>query len=324
MLSETQRQKLRRIVNLLKSRSEYRKDRQRFLRASTAIHDPNTKCQLAAHLTIDYHRLEKGLALPKPRFGFGTDVVERLLTNVSDYQQRFGEDELIDVVIGVLVQYQSRQADLGYKNLKLDKELAEFDLTRASQKCGVSAVPIADLFVSPSEHSQAFLASRRSVRQYTGQLVDREIIEGVARLAQRAPSVCNRQAGRLYFANSRETIDEVLRFQNGNRGFGDTLGGVFIVTANQSSFVSLGERNQGYVDGGIFAQQTLLALHAHGLGACMLNWSMTHNEDSALRDRFGIADNEIVITMIGFGPPVAIPLIAVSPRVALSDVLYAL
>lgn len=321
-LSETQRQSIRRRLNALRAASEYRKDRSRFLKNSSAVRSPSDEGQLRAHLTMDYHRLEKGMALPSPRVGFGKDVIERLLTNIRVYLSKFGENDLTRTVLGVLQQYRERQAELGHVNADLNAALLEFGDLRSGMPIVCGVIPIAQDALFPTERSTAelFLTSRHSVRQYTGELVSDEITRKIAKLAQRAPSVCNRQCGRLYVANTRDKIDEVLSYQNGNRGFGDTLGGVFIVTADIRAFVSLGERHQGYVDGGIFAMQTLLAIHSQHLGGCMLNWSMTHDRDRNLRDAFGIPDHEIVITMIGFGHCIQTPEIAASPRISIEDV----
>ena len=314
---------LRQRLNVIRAGKEYSKDKARFLQASSAAQLPLEQGRLTAHLTMDYHRLEKGMALPNTRIGFGKDVIKRLLSNLAQYTERFGQDELTRIVHGVLRQYQTRQAALGFANPALDAALDQMRQTHADPavSCGVTPLPLADLFAVDEAAGQQFLESRHSVRQYTGELVSDAQIARIAEIAQRAPSVCNRQCGRLYVANTRERIAEVLSYQNGNGGFGDRLGAVFIVTADLRSFVSLGERHQGYVDGGIFAMQTLLAIHSLHLGGCMLNWSMTHHDDERLRAAFGIPAHEVVITMIGFGHCVAAPEIAVSPRIALSEVL---
>ena len=62
-----------------------------------------------------------------------------------------------------------------------------------------------------------------------------------------------------------------------------------------------GERYQGWVDGGMFAMSLAYGFHAEGLGAVMLNWSVTLRRDRELRALTGIPDSSLVITMIGFG-----------------------
>ncbi len=323
-ISEKNRQRLRRRLNRLLLARELFYDGRRFARHSSALRDPAAKGQQAAHLTMDYHRIEKGLALPEPRLGFGKDVIARLLRNLPVYAQDFGEDDLVRTVQDVLRMYQSRQQAQGYSNPSLDAYLAQLDAgeqSRHNQPCGVVPVAAQALFPFEPSTAEAVLESRKSVRQYTGELVDDATIARIAELAQRAPSVCNRQCGRLYVANTRETIDRVLRHQNGNLGFGHTLGAVFIVAADVQAFTSLGERNQGYVDGGIFAMQTLAAIHSQKLGGCMLNWSAVSKRDKTLRRAFNIADSDVVITMIGCGHPSDDIEVAASPRVEAGTVL---
>ena len=323
-LSETQRLRIRRYLNTFLSNSQYRIDRKRYLNYSSAVKNPSDEGQLRAHLTMDYHRLEKGMALPSPRAGFGHDVIERLLHNLPVYINKYGQNDLTRTVLGVLKKYQSLQATLGHRNEILDFKLNEYINLGfgKSEFCGTISLDNKTLFPTDINAAERFLTSRHSARQFTGETVSDDQIEKIAVLSQRAPSVCNRQCGRLYVANTRKKIDSVLEFQNGNRGFGNTLGGVFIVTADLRTFVSLGERNQGYVDGGIFAMQTLLAIHSQKLGGCMLNWSTMNEQDMKLRKMFSIPDYEIIITLIGFGHCIDKPDIAVSPRIPTSEVLH--
>ena len=118
------------------------------------------------------------------------------------------------------------------------------------------------LFPFASDAAQRFLTSRRSVRQFDGRPVAEEVLQKAVRIAQQAPSVCNRQSARVFASNKREKMDEMLQFQNGNRGFGDRLGAVIVIASDMRAFTSLGERNQCWVDGGIFAMSMALALHS--------------------------------------------------------------
>jgi nitroreductase len=177
------------------------------------------------------------------------------------------------------------------------------------------------LFPGDMRSSVEFLLSRRSVRNYTGETVPRDLLQKAAEIAQRAPSVCNRQTGRLFIANDPSKIAKVLAFQNGNRGFGDKLGAVIVVAADLRYFNSSGERNQAYVDGGIFAMMLVQALHALHLGTCMLNWSVEAQHDHLMRKELDIPDYCAVITMIGCGFPAQNLSVAASPRISLDKVV---
>jgi nitroreductase len=76
---------------------------------------------------------------------------------------------------------------------------------------------------------------------------------------------------------------------------------LFVITADMGQMNLPGERYQGWIDGGLFAMTLALALHARGLGACFLNWSVPSRTDRALRRMIGIPDSELVITMMSAG-----------------------
>ena len=116
-------------------------------------------------------------------------------------------------------------------------------------------------------------------------------------------------------------MQKVLKFQAGNAGFHQDIHTLFVVTANVGKMSLIGERYQGWIDGGIFAMTLALSIHAEGLGACFLNWSTEPREDHALRQCLGIPPEELVITMMAAGhlkPEFRVP---VSHSKSIDDVL---
>jgi hypothetical protein len=118
-----------------------------------------------------------------------------------------------------------------------------------------------------------------------------------------------------------ETRAKVLALQNGNRGFGHTAGCVIIVTSDLRTFSNSFERNQCWVDGGIFAMMLSLGFHDQGLGVCMLNWSADMDRDQDLRNTFPIPDHEAIITFMVVGPIPDHITVARSARIDTGDVL---
>ncbi|MEM7316122.1 MAG: nitroreductase family protein, partial [Planctomycetota bacterium] len=150
--------------------------------------------------------------------------------------------------------------------------------------------------------------------------VDISVIKTAVRIAQKTPSVCNRQSGRVHIYGSEADKTRVLSHQAGNRGFGNQAAYVLIVTADLRCFASPGERFQSWIDGGMFAMSLIYALHAQGLGSCALNWSATSDRDIRMRKDAGIPDNEVVMMMISVGRlPESFP-VARSPRKPLEEV----
>jgi nitroreductase len=55
------------------------------------------------------------------------------------------------------------------------------------------------------------------------------------------------------------------------------------------------------VDGGLFSQQLMLAIHAHGLVCCPLNLAVTNDREQEIRKVAGMLPDERLIMMVSFG-----------------------
>ncbi len=146
-----------------------------------------------------------------------------------------------------------------------------------------------------------FVEARHSVRAFAPGPVSERAIRRAVAAAQRAPSSCNRQTCHAHIWTERELIDRVRAHQAGNRTFGHELGGIAVVTSDLRYWEHAGERYQAWVDGGLFAMTLAYALHAEGLGTCMLNWSVEKEVDEALRREIGLGDEHSIIVLLGFG-----------------------
>lgn len=312
---------LRWWVMFTRTAQNYWYDFRRFGRASSALIKDYPQENLRALITMDYHRLEKGLALPEPRLGFGQDVLQRLRHDVPLYIDRFGRDEMIDVTINTLRSYVSfhdaRGHGLGDLCTFMDSLPVPADLGCG----GVHEMTSSELEESTDFDVDRFFYSRHSIRNFVNRPVDDALVRRAVRLAMESPSVCNRQSWRLHRFKDRELVDKVLSYQNGNRGFGHTAPEAFVVTSDMRAFTTPGERNQCWIDGGMFSMALVLALHGVGLGACCLNWSVERERDRAMRAHAGIPDNEAVIMMIAFGHVPERFLVAQSPRRPIDQVL---
>lgn len=317
----------RRSLNTLLSYQEYLRDAKRFRGASTGFSAPKRHEQWRALLTIDYHRIEKGMALPDARAGFGKDVIARLLSNTPRYIEQFGRDDLTDIVVNALRSYVAHNAAQGLDSPEVAAFVAAYDAQNAPQDTtigGTIELQKSDILARAAMDPEGFFNSRSSVRQFSTEPVDDALLTRAVQLAAKTPSVCNRQSGRVYVSTDRAVIDQALKFQNGNRGFGHKVPALCVVCSEFDIFEKLDERNQGWVDGGLFAMSLVYALHAIGLGSCMLNWSLPTHRDGAFRKAFGIPDHQGVICMIAVGHlPDSFP-VAQSPRRPVSDFKLAL
>ena len=281
----------------------YAYDFRRYLRHSSSTGPYGSQQNLRSKITATYHNLEKGLSLPDPRPGFGAEQVARLLRFVDAYVGAHGWEEWLAVPVGVIRAYHA--FNQGHDTVTVNDpdivrllDAADRHLPRV--EAGTKHVRSAEVRADGSARLD-FFTSRSSVRQYADTPVDPRDIEFAARAAATAPAVCNRQYGRAYVYTDRARIDAILEVQGGARGFGHELGGLAVITADLRNFWSAGERNQAFIDGGMYAMNFMLGLHARGLGAVPLNWSKTPEVDRRLRSLVELPQEAVVVTLIGFG-----------------------
>lgn len=242
---------------------------------------------LECQVTKDYHRVEKGLSLRAPKTTFGLEVQKRLelgikLSNPADAYVSSAEGSLAAI----------REWNA---NGTIDPEIAPQSK---------------DLPHTPKAHSNALTASdlfltRRSVRNFDeSRSVPTSLMETAVELAGNTPSVCNRQPWRVTFMNDPESVAKVLNLQNGNAGFAASVPAVAVITVDCRLFAGAGERNQRWVDGGLFAMSLVYALHSLKVQTCMLNWSMSNTSSRAMRKALDLAPYEDIVALVavGYGP----------------------
>lgn len=254
-----------------------------------------------ARATLLYHRLEKSLTLPSLKRPFGLSTIAEL-RNLLD-----SDAEIVSEGIESL----SRGAIEAAETWNLHAQVSDL------------VAPTDDLSGSPISYANflSFAEARSSIRNFSSVPLDATDVYAACEVARWAPSVCNRQASRVHCFLGRKEIDSVLELQNGNRGFGDSVPGLFAVTVKREVFFGANERNQRWIDGGIFAAYLVLGLQAQGLQSCMLNWSQTNARSDELRARADIPDNEDVVVLIAFGHGATGCRRARSNRLSVSDLV---
>lgn len=259
-----------------------------------------TPAQLRAAIVAHYHVLEKGLGMPDRKAVFGTAVADALRVRLDTWEARgYGQDLQIVSARAVLAAHAAAQAPVVAiaSSVPLGAETGD-----AVSTAGGTRVATRETFRRLGRGDfHDLVRIRRSIRNFASTPVSEDVIAQVVAMAQQSPSVCNRQSCKVHWTTERDNIDALLALQNGNRGFGHLAQGLFIVTSDLSIFHGLEERNQAWVDGGLFSMSLLYALSYLGLGACPLNWCVTPDRDTTLRARAGIPDTERVIMMIAFG-----------------------
>ncbi|MEG0919537.1 MAG: nitroreductase family protein [Anaerovoracaceae bacterium] len=155
------------------------------------------------------------------------------------------------------------------------------------------------------------IKSRRSVRKYTDQVINREVVEEIVDAARFSPSWKNTQIVRYYavedaklksqiaedcvmdFAFNTKTISRsnmvmVVTFVSGISGY-----------EKDGSFSTPIENGWERFDAGIATQTFCLAAHEKGIGTVILGIF----DDKKVKETLGLSDNEKVAALIAMGYP---------------------
>lgn len=296
------RANLTRIFKVFQVFTEYTKDGWLFLRHNGFSPFEAEDRRLSHKTIIETHTVEKGLALPKPRPHFGQEKIRALLD--MNTGRNPPENELSrTMLLGALRDYRSIFATTPAPDHALQKRIDAFLATPATETAkggvrrGIERVNVCD------EAAITFLGNRLSVRDFAPRALANCEIEKVVDLAKRAPSQCNRQATRLHVYRDAKKIVELLDLQAGARGFMEAVPTLFVVTSEITAWGGPQQRNQPYVDGGIFANMLLLSLEAHGFVCCPLNLAVTHRTELKIKKIGNIPARERLIVMVAAGPP---------------------
>lgn len=147
------------------------------------------------------------------------------------------------------------------------------------------------------------IIQRRSVRHFSKQSIPEEIIEKIILTARNAPSSCNRQPVKVHVYNSTELINKLLKLQNGNKGFGDNIPCLLLLTYTIESYYTSSERKSGIIDASLFSMCVSLAAMEEGLGTCMLNTGLYAPKEILLHKIASIPFSESIVMMMGIGYP---------------------
>lgn len=280
-------------------------DVRRFERhASLSVFDRDA-ARLDARIMYNVHALEKGLARNQDdRPGFGRTALANLNETMNLYRER-GFDVTAFAYcegLGILQRYVQHHADLDHDIQYLHNIVAP-GLIVAGEAVGVAgtkSVRRDEKLNNASRNFRELALNRSSVREFSGERIDTGKVRSAIEIAAKSPSVCNRQGWRVYWIENKETSQKVLQHQ---RGFGyRTMPEVLLcVTVSNSAFVSPVERNQGYVDGGLFAMSIMYGLEYEGLAAVPLNACLYSRAQKEIRKITSIPEGDVIAMFIAVG-----------------------
>ena len=304
--------------------SHFAYDKKKYIEFS-GTYSFDKKEKLLAVIIAHYHVLEKGLSMVERRTGFGQDVAINLIKLLRRYDLGgYGCNcRQYLVAVGVLEKYKQFHDDMDFFLNIPEDDLRWLSTVRPDcpVDVGDKIISKAEIFETTSASFDRFVKSRYSVRNFSGHPVHLDDLYDAIRIAQKSPSACNRQSSKVYMVSNKEMLGKVMQLQTGNRGFGHLADKVLVVTSDLQAFHGINERNQAYIDGGIFSMSVLYALHFKQSAACALNWAVLKEQDVLLHSLLGIPECEEIIMLIAVGHFPDEFRVACSPRKILDEVV---
>lgn len=285
-------------------KSAYKTDRKRFSKSAFELSKSMSKENLEAKIIFNYHSIEKGLSNVNFREGFGKNALLQLITALHNYFQS-GFDKkstAFQTGLSVINEYIRRHKDskINTDYLKENLNILSGNLD-ISDTGGIFNIKSESILSEVKSNFKSLALSRYSVRDYSNTNIDLDIINEALSIASKTPSVCNRQPWHTYVIRDKSLAKSLLDLQKGFNGHGRNLDTLILIASNNAFLAGYSERNQGFVDAGMFSMSLMYALHYLGVATCPLNACLPAEEELKVRDLLDIPVSHNLVMFIAVG-----------------------
>ena len=283
--------------------------------------------QILSRLIIIVHSIEKGLATSEDiRLGFGQPKILEIAHLCNQYLDLCNDRPFrLCYAIGVLQEYQRMHDEASYalkeEIISAINHLVERIEVQHVVSTQTEQVNAKDYFLHTNADFEAFAASRHSVRDFSGEQVPEDILRKAIKLAQKAPSACNRQSARVYAVYDEEKRTRLVEMQNHQRGFADNANPLLVLAFDRKDWETGEQWFGGYLDAGIYLMNLLYALHFHKIAAIPLNWYAPLEYTQELREMLGMSASQVPVAVVACGYPKSDFKLVTSKRLPAEDVL---
>lgn len=248
-----------------------------------------------------YHTVEKGLSYEDYRAGFGKQNISMLLDALEKYSAVYGYDsEVYRTSLDVLYQYIDKNKKYGYSDKQLETRIFALPGVPNDKGGTTSFEPLTEAELQQANYKE-FFEKRHSMRHFAAEPVEMKKILEALKIAQYTPSACNRQGWKSYVVSDKAKVKQVLENQNGNRGFGQEIDKLLLITADLRCFNMDREVFQAFIDGGMYAMSVINSLYYCHIATIPLSASLLPQQEENIRKYLNVDPAEIFILFIGMG-----------------------
>lgn len=294
---------IKKSINPFRLKKIYNHDFKTFKINSYELNRNKSFNNVRGEITFLYHALEKGMIHKKLRLGYGKEKINRMM-DLIDYSIKSNfdlNDDRIQTAVSVLNEYvrlhEKNNYDVSYiKEFLLSRELKKDTFTG-----GIIEESKENILKYIKGNFEDLSYNRHSIREFTTEPISKELIESAIRIASRTPSVCNRQAWSVTVVKDGSLIKELMKIQSGINGMAENMNTLIAITTSYEYFGNIHERNQAFIDGGLFAMSLLYALTYLGVGTCALNANLRISDEITVKEKLGLSNADNLIMFIAVG-----------------------
>ena len=266
------------------------------------INSKTTISKLKFEMLLIVHSLEKGMTNDKPR-PFGKRKIKDLIILIRKYFFMTSKISFeIEMSINILREYLNFCEKNDFINeseyIFVSDFLGKYNYI---EKIDMSSEHIKIDDIDDNFDFDKFLSSRHSIRRYSSIALSQDDIKKSIEIAIKGPSACNRQMCRVYYINSENGKNLIKKYGQGFGNFDLSNANFFLITFDVSAFYTVGERNQGWFNSGIFASNLVNAFHSLGIGSCMVQFGNSFKVEKEIKKKLKIGSSERIGVIISAG-----------------------
>jgi nitroreductase len=147
------------------------------------------------------------------------------------------------------------------------------------------------------------LLSRRSIRKYTGEKIDDDVIMSIVKAGMFAPSANNTRPWHFIIVNDRDRLEKIMKAHPYSSMLAKASHAI-VICGDETL-----QNGPGYypLDCSAATQNILLAAHAKGYGAVWLGVEPRIERKEAISEIFGLPPHVHPVSIVSIGIPVKIP-----------------
>ena len=270
------------------------------------------------------HRLERGICLchggsEKKCWGYNK---ANELVDLLKRQKSIDNNDSVRIGIAALSAYVKEKEKCTNDEekillAKLNEKItnSQLSLSYDSSYAGVRELTKNDLYHGIRDYENLFY-SRHSIREFSEVPVEKKLLEKAIELAWTSPSSCNRQATEIYVLDGKDK--EIAIKENGMKA------DKFLIICGKMDYFPIEEMNDWIVSTSIFCGYLSLALHAVGIGHCLIRKSIIYESsyNKELKRILKIPDNQKIILEVAIGNYKDEFVVPVSKRRDIKEILH--